>query len=55
MNYMNAREFLRGGANQIKEPTIVVKHGRPWLTVFPHGMEPKQDTKPNTVQHGSSR
>ena len=36
MNWMSMREFLRGGYQQITEPTVISNHGRPAFTVYPH-------------------
>lgn len=32
---MSIRDFLRGGYQTIKEPTVVMKHGYPSFTVWP--------------------
>lgn len=43
MRFMTLRTFLRGGYQQISEPTMVVKHGLPLFTVMPHGKAPALD------------
>jgi hypothetical protein len=35
MQWMNMREFLRGGYREITEITVVANHGRPVFTVMP--------------------
>lgn len=42
---MTLRTFLRGGYQQVVEPTMVVKRGIPLFTVMPHGSAPAADKK----------
>ncbi len=35
MKWMPIRQFLRGGYQEIKEPTVVTSHGHPVFTVMP--------------------
>lgn len=40
MKTMAIREFLRGGYQELNEPTLVMKHGKPVFTVLPQKRKP---------------
>ena len=40
---MPVREFLRGGYQDIRESTLVMKHGQPMFTVIPQKKRTSKD------------
>ena len=46
MKTMPIREFLRGGYHDIRESTLVMKHGQPIFTVIPQKRKEIPPEKP---------
>lgn len=48
MRTMPVREFLRGGYHDIREATLVMKHGQPMFTVIPQKKKVEPDGRKET-------
>lgn len=49
MKTMSVRDFLRGGYLEVREATVVMKHGHPVFTVIPHAGQ-TQSTRITSVR-----